>query len=350
MKLSVKTYLAFILLLLLGCSSRNQQDNLVVLDGSTMGTFYSVKIVREDLQPISFIVDTVKSKIDSLLLTVNQQMSTYLEDSEISRFNRYQGRDWFPVSADLAYVVKNALRVSELSHGTFDVTVGPLVNLWGFGPEDRQTLIPSKEEIIARMKLTGYQNLSVRIDPPALKKTIPGIYVDLSAIAKGFGVDKVTGFLESLGIHNFIVDIGGEISTRGTNYQGKIWKIGVSTPDEKMGIQKVIPLENECVATSGDYRNYFEKNGVRYSHTIDPRTGKPITHKLSSVTVICDTCMMADAFATAIDVMGPVEGYQFAREQELAVFLIVRDATGFKEEMTPQFSETLEVKREEVKQ
>jgi thiamine biosynthesis lipoprotein len=350
MKVSVKTYIALVLFLLLGCSSRNQQDNLLVLDGSTMGTFYSVKIVREDLQPIPFIVDTLKSKVDSLLLTVNQQMSTYLEDSEISRFNQYQGTDWFPVSEDLAYVVKNALQVSRLSHGTFDVTVGPLVNLWGFGPENRPTLIPSKEEIIARMKLTGYQHLSVRMDPPALKKSVSGIYVDLSAIAKGFGVDKVTSFLESLGIHNFIVDIGGEISTRGTNYQGKIWKIGVSTPDEKMGIQKVIPLENECVATSGDYRNYFEKNGVRYSHTIDPRTGKPITHKLSSVTVVYDTCMIADAFATAIDVMGPQQGYQFAREQELAVFLIVRDTQGFKEETTPQFSEILEVKNKEIKQ
>jgi thiamine biosynthesis lipoprotein len=350
MKLSVKTFSTLVLLLLLGCSSQNQQDSLVVLDGSTMGTFYSVKIVREDLQTIPYIADTVKSKIDSVLQKVNQQMSTYLEDSEISRFNQYQGTDWFPVSADLAFVVKNALRVSRLSHGTFDITVGLLVNLWGFGPENRQTLIPSEQEILARKQLTGYQNLSVRMNPPALKKSLPGIYVDLSAIAKGFGVDKVTAFLESLGIHNFIVDIGGEISTRGTNYQGKIWRIGVSTPDEKMGIQKVIPLENECVATSGDYRNYFEKEGIRYSHTIDPRTGKPVTHKLTSVTVVYDTCMIADAYATAIDVLGPEDGYQFARDQELAIFLIVRDTTGFKEEMTPQFSEILEVKREEVKQ
>ena len=212
MKLSVKTFSTLILLLLLGCSSQNRQDSLVVLDGSTMGTFYSLKIVREDLQTIPYIADTVKSKIDSVLQKVNQQMSTYLEDSEISRFNQYQGTDWFPVSADLAFVVKNALRVSRLSHGTFDITVGPLVNLWGFGPENRQTLIPSEQEILARKQLTGYQNLSVRMDSPALKKSLPGIYVDLSAIAKGFAVDRVAGRLIELGFDRFMIEIGGEVT------------------------------------------------------------------------------------------------------------------------------------------
>lgn len=343
MKHLLQSFLIVGLLLLLACSKDKQINNLIVLDGETMGTVYSVKIVKGDLEKTHQSADDIKLSIDSLLNGVNLQMSTYLDTSEITRFNKYDKTDWFSISIDFAFVLKNSLRISKLSRGTFDITVGPLVNLWGFGPENRVTLIPSNKEIDERRKLTGFQKISVRMNPPAVKKVMPEMYLDLSAIAKGYGVDKVTALLENDGIRNFLVDIGGEISTRGINHQGQVWKIGVSTPDEEYGIQKVIPLENKSVATSGDYRNYFEKDGIRYSHTIDPRTARPITHKLTSVTVLHDTCMIADAYATAIDVLGPDDGYNFAVNQELAVFMIVRDSDAFIEKMTPELEKILEV-------
>ena len=171
------------------------------------------------------------------------------------------------------------------------------------------------------------------------------MYCDLSAIAKGYGVDQLAGFLTEQTIENYMVDIGGEIRTRGKNAGGVYWKIGVATPDEEFGVQKVIPLENQAVATSGDYRNYFESEGQRFSHTIDPRTGKPITHQLASVTVVHDSCIVADGIATAISVMGPEKGLKFANERELPVFLIVRGDEGFVEKMTPQFEKILELNK-----
>jgi len=318
-----------------------------VLDGSTMGTVYAVKIVQVDLQKTGIIPESFQNQIDSLLDELNNQMSTYIPESQISRFNRYQGTDWFPVSRDLFLVIRKALDISRMSNGAFDITVGPLVNLWGFGPEERHELVPTRREIRNRKRLVGFQKIHVRRDPPAVRKDLPGVYCDLSAIAKGFGVDKLCGYLESRGLNNFLVDIGGEIKTRGRNHLGKLWKIGVATPSEQTGIQKVVPLENTAVATSGDYHNYFEIDTIRYSHAIDPRTGRPVTHHLASVTVVADSCMLADGLATAIDVMGPEAGYNFALKKELPVFLIVRGKSGFSEKVTPAFEKILQLNQDE---
>jgi len=334
-----------IIFLTFACTTPIQKSELITLNGSTMGTVYTVKIVKRDLFNLKIPSDSLHKQIDSLLIQINQKMSTYLTDSEISQFNQFQEQDWFPVSPELASVVKNALKISAKSNGTFDITVGPLVNLWGFGPENRPVLIPSEEEIRARKVLVGYENLQVKSDPPSLRKKNGGLYCDLSAIAKGYGVDQVASLLDSQGCTNYMVDIGGEIKTGGRNPNGNYWKIGVATPQEEFGVQKIISLMNKAAATSGDYRNYFEMDGIRYSHMIDPRTGRPITHQLASVTVIQDSCMTADALATAIDIMGPEEGLKFAISMELPVFLIVREGNSFVEKMTPEFENFLEFNR-----
>lgn len=268
-------------------------------------------------------------------------MSTWQKDSEISVFNSLNSTDWFNVSEGFVEVVKDAEKISEESNGAFDVTVGRLVNLWGFGPIQKEDNIPTDEEIENAKVLCDYRKLHIRETDPAIKKDIPNMYVDLSSIAKGFGVDKVAEYIERSGYSNYLVEIGGEVRTSGVNQKNGKWKIGISTPDGSFDIEKIVSLDNVAVATSGNYRNYFEKDGVRYSHTIDPRTGKPITHSLASVTVVYDNCTMADGYATAIDVLGPDEGFEFALKKKLPVFLIVKTNEGFKERMTPEFSKTI---------
>jgi len=335
-----------------GRLQNSSTEKLIEIHGQTMGTTYMVKVVKNDHTDSSLkdgAAEKITSGIESLLNKVNQQMSTWLKNSEISRFNRFQDSDWFDVSLDLAEVVNAALQVSKKSNGAFDVTAGPIVNLWGFGPQNNDNSIsgqiPSDEQINNAMTKIGYQKLSVRLSPPALRKEVSGIYCDLSAIAKGYGVDKTGEYLESLGFKDYLVDIGGEVRTGGNRPDGQPWRIAIASPNPlgTSSYQKVIQLRNIAMATSGDYFNYFEKDGVRYSHTIDPTTGKPITHKLASVTVIHNSCMIADAMATAIDVLGPIKGYELALKENLPVFLIIRsqEKDKFIEKETPPFADYL---------
>lgn len=333
-------------LCMLPAACSRPSGNLHHFSGQTMGTTYSVKIVKgvPGTAPIPY--ERIKPAVDSLLTEVNRQMSTYLEDSEISQFNRFTDTTWFTISEDFARVLQASYRISEASGGAFDFTVGPLVNLWGFGPEKRESFIPDSAELNRRKALVGYQKIKVRLNPPAVKKAHPGMYCDLSATAKGFGVDKICEYLESLKVQNYLVEIGGEVRARGVNERGNVWVLGIQSPDQVQGIQKIVHLENRAMATSGDYFNYFEVDGRRYSHTIDPRTGKPITHNLASVSVLHDSCMIADGLATALDVMGPERGFEFALQQKLPVYMIVRAKNGFKEKMTPEFQTVLGIKSE----
>lgn len=335
--------LPLIVLLIISCSNEKVKD-VYSLSGSTMGTTFSIKVVREAEVPGEYFTK-LDYEIDILLEEVNRQMSTYIPTSEISVFNKSESTDWIEISDDFAFVVNEALKLGEDSEGYFDITIGPLVNLWGFGPENRPTLIPSVEEIEERKREIGYKNVSVKINPPMIKKSNPNIKIDLSAIAKGFGVDKVAGYLESKGFKDFMVEIGGEVKTKGKNQNSNDWRIGISSPDAKMGIQKVINISDMSMATSGDYYNYFEKDGERFSHTIDPLTGKPITHKLASVTVLHQSCALADGIATAIDVMGPEMGFEFAEKMELPIYMIVRENNEFVEKMTKSFEEILTQKK-----
>ncbi|WP_261099056.1 FAD:protein FMN transferase [Serratia quinivorans] len=317
-------------LLLTGCGPEQ-----VNLDGKTMGTSYSIRYVTGDDTPSA---TKMQAEIDKRLELVNDQMSTYRPGSELSRFNASRAVDKpFPVSAATTEVVLEALRINRVTDGALDVTVGPLVNLWGFGPEGRPDKVPSAAELERRRAWTGIDKLSVQGN--ALVKSIPELYVDLSSIAKGYGVDVIAQYLQSQQVKNYMVDIGGEVRTRGHNGEKKPWRIAIERPTAGMEqkAQLVIQPGEMSIATSGDYRNYFEQGGVRYSHTIDPVTGKPIHHHLVSVTVLSPTCMAADGLSTGLNVLGPERGMALANLMGIPVFMIVKTAKGFEERYSEAF-------------
>jgi thiamine biosynthesis lipoprotein len=317
-----------------GCD-RESAPAETLLQGSTMGTSYSVKVV--DL-PAGLSAKSLQAAIDQILEAVNDSMSTYREDSELSRFNGNPGGDWVPTSPELLGVLEAAQETSRLSDGAFDVTVGPLVNLWGFGPGAARDRIPDDSEIQSAKARVGYRQLHLRSDPPAIKKDLPGLYLDLSAIAKGYGVDAVAAHLESLGLQNYLVEIGGEVWGKGSNARGTPWRIAIEKPSPgERAVYAVVQLDKVGIATSGDYRNYFELQGQRFSHTIDPATGRPVTHALASVTVLGKSVMQADALATALLVLGPERGYRLAEQHDLAALFIMNKDNGFNERATPQF-------------
>lgn len=329
MKLKLTILLLF--LLIFSCTSKIE-DTLYSITGNTMGTTFSIKFTSKNITNVA----KLENEIDEVLRKVNKQMSTYIPNSELSLFNKFIDTTWFSVSHDLAYVVTEALEVSKKTNGMFDITVGPLVNLWGFGPRNRPQKIPTDIEIEKNIKKIGYKSISARLSPPSIKKNRTNIYCDLSSIAKGFGVDKVSEYLTKKGITNYLVEIGGELRASGNKFGGN-WRVGVSVPNQTSTIQEILSLSNKSLATSGDYWNYFEEDGVRYSHTINPITGKPITHKLASVTIVAESCMKADAIATAINVMGPKLGFDFAKNNELKSYFLVKTENGFETFFTPQF-------------
>lgn len=323
---------------LVSCTQQNYAEP-VHLQGRTMGTTYNVKIVATE----SFDEVKLQGRIDELLVQVNQQMSTYIPDSELSLFNSSKSLDGIKISDGLKRVVEEAIRLGHLSNGKLDVTVGPLVNLWGFGPEHRPDVIPTDEVLSTTKQRIGLDKLS--LNGNLLSKSVPDLYVDLSTIAKGYGVDIVADFIESQGFSNYLVEIGGEMRLKGTKQSGQPWHVAIEKPiSNERVIQQIIAPQDNAVATSGDYRIYFEDNGVRYSHIIDPHTGKPIAHKLVSVTVIHPSSMTADGLSTAMMVMGTEKAFEFAKEHNLAVYLISKTDDGFKERATVQFKQYLEKK------
>jgi FAD:protein FMN transferase len=285
--------------------------------------------------------DRLRDRVAARLERVDALMSTWREDSEVSRFNRSGGTDWFAVSPETATVVRRALATSRSTGGAFDVTVAPLVNLWSFGEHAVPERVPSDAEIAAARAHVGSELVEVRDDPPAIRKSDPAVTLNLSAIAKGFAVDEVARELEDLGSVDYLVEIGGELRVRGERGDGEAWRVGVERPSE--GWPRTVlhgyVVGDRSLATSGDYRSYFEAEGVRYSHTIDPTTGRPIVHRLASVSVVAEDCTAADAWATALMVLGPEEGYNLAVERDLAALFLVRAAggAGFVERATPAF-------------
>ena len=340
----------FILLLLFLTVSGCSKPRMIHLTGGTMGTIYSIKYIRTPHTPRGLSDEKIAQTVDGRLDRVNALMSTYIANSELSRFNAHRDASPFPVSEETLQVFQIARRVSDLSGGAFDVTVGPVVNAYGFGPDPETAPAPTETEIEALLDRVGYKKILIDPESKTLAKKHPGLYCDLSAVAKGYGVDSVAETLEGFGIENYMVEIGGEVRAKGKNLTGVFWRIGVETPnfpdDLPTGeagaatLRRVVSLENQSMATSGDYRNYREVDGDRVSHTIDPRTGRPIGHNLASVTVLHETCAMADALATAINVLGPEEGYAFAKGQGVAALLLLREADGrFTELATPDFPE-----------
>jgi len=291
----------------------------VTLSGNTMGTTY--RIVYLDKEERDF-----KVQVDSILIVFNQSLSTYIPDSELSVFNRSDSLVFnLPFFLPVLQASKD---VFEKTEGAFDPTVGPLVNLWGFGPEGPQ--LKDSVNINSILTLVGFNQ--IEFDETRIKKSNPGIYLDFSAVAKGYGVDVVADYLISKGIQNLLVEIGGELVAKGVNEKGELWKVGVNRPEE-LGradeLFSIIALENRGMATSGNYRNYYEADGIKISHTIDPFTGRPVRHGLLSVTVLADDCMQADALATAMMVMGTEKSIALQeRERDFEIFLIYNDENG----------------------
>ncbi len=287
----------------------------------------------------------IQKEIDSILEEVNLSMSTYLGRSEITRFNLSRPNQWFSVSEGFFEVIQTAMAIGEASDGAYDVTVGPLVNLWGFGPDTGNELLPEQSELTSLLQNTGQDNLHLHEKGLQLRKSA-SLSLDFSSIAKGYGVDRVADWLGSLGVADFLVEVGGEMRLQGNSPRGSPWRIAIEQPDSIIGsIAAAISLSDKAVATSGDYRNYFEVAGKRYSHTIDPRTGYPVEHDLVSVTVVHSRAMIADGWATAIMVMGAERGMTVALEQGLAVYFIRRRQGEYTASYSPEFENYLELSR-----
>lgn len=302
------------------------------LSGPTMGTWYNVKVISEG----GVDREALSKKINAVLSDINGLMSTYDLGSELSRFNQLPINTPMVLSPDTVTVIKMALDISVKTAGAFDVTVGPIVNLWGFGPDGRLENKPSEAAINATLSQVGYQALVWHNDNQ-LSKSKP-VYVDLSAIAKGFAVDKVAEVLREQGYNRFLVDIGGELVAGDEKAPGQHWQIAVEQPDvHQRAVQKVISLHRMGVATSGDYRNFYEFEGKRYSHAIDPRTGKPVEHRLASVSVLHPSVAYADGVATALMVLGTAQGYEVASRLGIAAYFIYKTSSGFDVKATDGF-------------
>ncbi len=294
------------------------------LSGRTMGTTYSVKVVSGYFGSVAGL----QAKIDRRLEQINRSMSPYLKDSEISRFNRFQevGVE-FPISIDFLRVMQLAALIHRLSDGAWDGTVNPLVDLWGFGRSGRSDQRPPPEKIAALLNDIGFQKIEVK-DTGALVKRQAAVSLDLSSIAKGYGVDQVADEIRGAGFSDFLVEIGGEVYAAGVRPDGRSWRVGINRPraDARFDeVYKVVSLKDQAFATSGDYRNFFVENGVRYSHIIDPQTGAPVPQGVVSVSILADNCTLADGLATAVMVMGVEKGLTLINRLDRVQALIVAE-------------------------
>lgn len=320
----------WVLIALIFFSACSKKEEFVTASGSIMGTYYVVK-VKADIDKMA-----LEQKVHTRLEELNKIFSTYDPESELSKINSSDQLQ-HKVSDELATVLKKALEISDLSGGSFDITMGPLVNVWGFGPTGQLKRRPDKKVIQELLANTGHKNLELSNNLLTLKKKQ---YIDLSAIAKGYAVDRIVDYLKELGMTTVLVEIGGEVRTLGKKSEKEPWIIGIEQPVESRSpVQRLVPLTNLAIATSGSYRNYRQYGDSIFGHTIDPKTGEPVTHKLISVSVIATTCMEADALATAFMVLGPEKGLELADEEGLLVYFMVKDgekiftksSTGFKE-------------------
>ena len=328
-------------LLVIGCRQAEIGPVAEQFSGPTMGTIYTVKLVSPQSGELD--LTALQAIVDKTLEEVNAKMSHYIDDSEITRFNEWNSTEPFEVSGDMLEVLALARQIGTATEGAFDITVAPLVNAWGFGPPGRASKTPNANQIEALLGDTGWDLLEIDAASSSLRKTHGSLTADLSAIAKGYGVDRVAEALARSGLENFMVEVGGEVRARGVNPQGRPWRIGIERPiPGERAIDLVVPLSNLALATSGDYRNYYEIEGQRISHTIDPRTGYPITHSVASVSVVHSSCAEADAYATGLLVLGS-DGFELAEQLDLAAYFLFRDAGEvFMGRMTTRFKELLE--------
>ena len=319
---------------LVGCSDESARE-LLSLRGQTMGTTYSIKLVN---LPSEVDQDTLAQELGGLLEAVNQDMSTYRPESELSRFNAATAESWQAVSADTRSVVNEALRIARLTGGAFDPTVGPLVDLWGFGAAGSEQRIPTPEYIAATRETIGFAKVEIQNEPPQLAKRQDGVRLDLSGVAKGFAVDKLAAHLDAQGITDYLVEVGGELRARGHGPEGRPWRVGIEKPTMAPGeLQRVVDLDRGGLATSGNYRIFFEQDGERYTHIVNPRSGRPVEHDLASATVVADSTMEADALSTSLLVLGPEAGMTLAVEHDIAALFVTGRSGAFNELASPAF-------------
>ena len=326
-------FLALFYVLFTSSCDSNRTPKQIVMSGPTMGTTFNIKILDRDKhhneEELSKVVRVVLDEF-------NSRFSTYIPNSEISKFNSAPINSWIHVSDEFCSLLELSEKISEESAGSFDVTIGPLVNLWGFGPKRNESL-PAEEAILTAKNKIGYQYLQLDCLKKRILKTKP-LIVDMSAVAKGHATSVLAIELMRFGLNNMMIEIGGELTLVGENASMQPWKIAIEKPSaEGRSVSQVLAIKNASIATSGDYRNYYEVDGRRISHTIDPKSGRPITHNLASVTVISESGAKSDAWATALNVIGGDQAFKLAQKLNLAAYFIERNIEGFSVKYTEAF-------------
>ena len=310
------------------------------LAGRTMGTTWTVQVVLPQTVSTAVLQHGIQAELDR----VDGQMSTYQPQSDLSRFNRAPANSWQVLPAEFFTVLQHALRLARDTDGAYDPTVGPLVDLWGFGPDQRPRQPPTAQAIAQAKARVGWSRL--KLDPAARRAWQPGgVQLDLSAVAKGYGVDQVGRYLQRTGVDNWLVEVGGELKAHGSKVDGTRWRVGIELPDAAIAavsdaaeLVSAIALDNQAIATSGDYRHVFVDDGRYYSHHIDPRSGYPVAHEVASVSVLAQDCMTADPLGTTLSVLGAEAGMAYARDHALAVLMVVRGPDGFEQRASPAFA------------
>ncbi|MFT4629489.1 MAG: thiamine biosynthesis lipoprotein [Arenicella sp.] len=330
---STRVWTLACLMILCACQQRPAPQS-VTFSGPIMGTEYRITVVvpgADDLDQLEF---DVLAEMNA----VNSSMSTYLVDSELSQINRLPADTPFALSPELNSVLSEALEISELSQGAFDVTVADAVNLWGFGPDGTITAQPSPKQLVRLQVSVGYKKLS--LIKGSLSKLNAATKIDLSAIAKGYAVDQVARMLLAKRFSNFLIDVGGELRLSGLNVDQRVWRVAIEKPQTLGGVQQVLELTDAAIATSGDYRNFINIDGSKYSHTINPKTLTPVFHRIALVSVISDNASTADALATALMAMGEAAAQEFAIAQDLAAYFVIRgeDEVSYRVSYTDKFA------------
>lgn len=331
------SWLVVLFLLLAGCDNQEKTvSRSLVLEGKTMGTYWRVSLAGVESSQAPGLRDKIQAQLDA----DDRLMSTWKNDSALSRFNQFNGTEPYPVSEAMSDIITMALRIGEKTEGAMDITVGPLVNLWGFGPHKAPEKTPDEAEITAAKALTGLNHLQVinASDKQWLQKDLPGLSVDLSTIGEGYAADHLARLMEQNGIGRYLVSVGGTVVARGMNSEGNPWRVAIQKPtDRESVIQALVDINGHAISTSGSYLNYYELDGKRITHIINPQTGRPIDHNLVSVSVIATTAMEADGWDTGLMVLGAEKAKQVAQKEGLAVYLITRGEQGFETWMSPQF-------------
>lgn len=319
-------------ILLGGCKPAR---HIEMLSGPTMGSTFTIKYVATPSTPAA---DAAGVVVQGILDEVDRQMSTYRHDSDISRFNQLPAGSCMPMPSAVLELVDYSGRLSQQTDGRFDITLQPLLNVWGFGPQSRDRHVPAQRDIDMAMQQMGYQYLSREGNQLCKQRDLK---LDLNSVAAGYTVDRIASRFEELGIDSYLIEVTGELIAKGKKPDGSAWRIAIEQPTEGIErvAQRILEIDGWGVNTSGDYRNYFQEDGVRFSHTLDARSGRPVTHNLAAVTVIDRSALVADAMGTVLLIMGPDEGMAFARANELAALFVVREGETFRSYASPKFNE-----------